>query len=337
MASTRTPGPTVRQISAASGFSIGTVSRALSGHPAVAPATREAVQAAAGRLGAGRDVGSRPTGPVLVRCPYLLDDYFGRVVTAAVEALAAAGRTVVVDVGESAREANVLTVAGAELAGAVLVLPPEQVRDLASLRDRRLPFVVVDPRESLPPDVPSVSAAHVTGARDVTEHLLGLGHRRIGVVSGPPEWLATRARLAGHAAALAHVGLLPDPSLRRSVQATADDGFVAGSSLLEDPGPGGRPTAIVAFNDKCATGVVRAAAERGLRVPQDLSVTGFDDLDIARAAVPALTTARQPLEEMGRLAVSVLLRLIGHQPVDALHVSLSAELVVRGSTGPPPT
>ena len=90
---------------------------------------------------------------------------------------------------------------------------------------------------------------------------------------------------------------------------------------------------MVAFNDKTAIGAMAAAADRGLRVPRDLSVTGFDDIDLAQAASPMLTTVRQPLAEMGRMAVSLLIRLIDRRPVDALHVELATELVVRGSTG----
>jgi len=331
---------TVRQLAEATGYSVGTVSRALSGHPAVAPATREAILAAAARLGAPptqRPARRAADAPVLVRCPYVLDDYFGRVVTAVVETLALHGRRAVLDTGETARERDVLAglVRERELAGAVLVLPPEPVRDLEALRVARFPFVVVDPMTALPADVPSVSAAHLTSARALTAHLLGLGHRRIGIVGGPTEWLASRSRLAGHASALADVGLLPDPSLRRSVRPTAEDGYAAACDLLDAPGPGGPPTAVVAFNDKVASGVLRSAAERGLRVPGDLSVTGFDDLDLARSTVPALTTAHQPLEEMGRMAVSLLVRLVAGQTVDALHVSLATELVVRGSTAPP--
>jgi LacI family transcriptional regulator len=334
---------TVRQIAVASGYSVGTVSRALSGHPAVAPSTRDAVLAAAASLGVAVDAArsggelarSRAAdGLVLVRCPYVLDDYFGRVVTAVVETLALHGRRVQLDSGESARGRRTFDELATDpsVAGAILVLPPEHPREISALRAAGFPLVVVDPMTTLPGDVPSVSAAHLTSARALTSHLLELGHRRIGVVGGPPGWVASRSRLAGHASALADAGLLPDPSLRRSIRPTAEEGHRAAAELLDLPEP---PTAVVAFNDKAASGVLSAAAERGLRVPGDLSVTGFDDLDLARSTVPALTTARQPLEEMGRMAVSLLLRLITRQAVDALHVSLATELVVRGSTAAP--
>jgi LacI family transcriptional regulator len=91
----------------------------------------------------------------------------------------------------------------------------------------------------------------------------------------------------------------------------------------------------VGFNDKVAVGIIAAAADRGLRVPEGLSVTGFDDVDLAQATTPKLTTVRQPLEEMGRMAVSLLIRLLERHQLDALHVELATELVVRGSTARP--
>jgi LacI family transcriptional regulator len=92
---------------------------------------------------------------------------------------------------------------------------------------------------------------------------------------------------------------------------------------------------LVAFNDKAAIGALQAAAERGLSAPRDLSIAGFDDLDLSRATTPQLTTVRQPLQEMGRMAVSLLTRLLDRHEVEALHVELATELIVRGSTGSP--
>ncbi|MFD0471646.1 LacI family DNA-binding transcriptional regulator [Nonomuraea thailandensis] len=118
---------------------------------------------------------------------------------------------------------------------------------------------------------------------------------------------------------------MPEPNI--------EHGYLSARELLGLPD---RPTALVAFNDKMAVGALRAAAEAGLSVPGDLSVAGFDDIDISRAASPALTTVRQPLEEMGRMAVTLLMRLLSRHTLEALHVSLGTELVVRGSTGPAP-
>jgi LacI family transcriptional regulator len=132
---------------------------------------------------------------------------------------------------------------------------------------------------------------------------------------------------------MADVGVLPAPALLRSVEATTEDGYRAAGELL-DLRP--RPTALVCFNDKAAVGALRAAAERGVRVPDDVSVVGFDDIDLSRATTPMLTTVRQPLQEMGRMAVSLLMRVLERHQLEALHVELATELVVRGSTGPVP-
>jgi LacI family transcriptional regulator len=326
---------TVRDIAAETGVSIATVSRVLNGHARVAPETRELVQRAADRLGAQSGAGPSRTsqGAIYLRCPYTLTDYFGLIVSSIAETLDLHQRTLILDAGENSQSAQVLaTLAGrSNLAGALLILPPEADEELVALRAQGFPFVVADPRNEVPRDIAAVSAAHLAGARNATHHLLGFGHRRIGVIAGPREWMAARNRLAGHNSALADAGILPDPALVRFVEPTVGFGHRAAEELLDLPEP---PTALVCFNDKTAIGVMAAAAGRGLRIPRDLSVTGFDDIDVAQAASPMLTTVRQPLAEMGRMAVSLLIRLIDRQPVEALHVELATELVVRGSTGP---
>src|SRR6266699_3855214 len=271
---------TVRDIAAQTGVSIATVSRVLNGRDHVAPETRDLVRAAAEQLRAGP--ARAPAGAVYLRCPYLLTDYFGLIVSAVAETLALHGRAVLLDAGTAAQQASVLPSLASRpgIAGAIVILPPEPGEQLAALRTRGFPLVVVDPRTPVPRDIAAVSAAHFAGARSMTAHLAGLGHRRIGVIAGPHNWLAGQARLAGHASALA------------------------------------------------------AAGEHGLRVPGDLSVTGFDDIDLAQATSPALTTVRQPLAEMGRMAVSLLVRLLDGHQVDALHVELATALIVRGATGP---
>jgi LacI family transcriptional regulator len=324
---------TVREVAAATGVSIATVSRVLNQQGSVAPETRALVERAVEELGlrAPSPRGGTPkpaAGAVYVRCPYLLTDYFGLIVSSIAESLDRHGRQLVLNAGDNV-PSSLREQPG--LAGAILILPPEPPADLVQLRNRRFPFVVVDPRTPLPRDIASVSAAHFSGARQVSAHLTGLGHRRIGVIAGPREWLASEARLSGHAAALADAGSLPDPSLVRYVEPTTEEGYRAAGELLD---LSTRPTALVAFNDKAAVGAMQAAAQRGLSIPHDLSIAGFDDIDVSRATSPLLTTVRQPLQEMGRMAVSLLIRLLDRHEVEALHVELATELVVRNSTGP---
>ena len=328
----------MRAIAAQTGVSIATVSRVLNDQTNVAPETRELVRRAAEQLGAqAARPGVARTAPdaVYLRCPYTLTDYFGLIVSSIAETLELHGRTLILNAGEAAQRETVLPALPGRpgVGGAIVILPPEPSDQLVALRARGFPIVVVDPRTAPPRDVASVSAAHFAGARSLTHHLVQLGHRRIGVVAGPHNWLAGEARLAGHAAALAGAGVLPDPTLTRLGEPTTHLGYRAAGELLDLPD---RPTALVCFNDKTAVGALAAAAERGLSVPGDLSVTGFDDIDLAQATNPQLTTVRQPLEEMGRMAVSLLIRLLDGHRVDALHVELATELVVRGSTGPAP-
>jgi LacI family transcriptional regulator len=178
-----------------------------------------------------------------------------------------------------------------------------------------------------------VSAAHTAGADQAMKHLLSLGHRRIGAILGPRGWIATEDRRRGYHAALAAAGIMPDPQLEvESESFEISGGAKAAVQLLDLAEP---PTAIFAFNDNIAIGTIRAARERGLSVPDDFSIVGFDDLEEAEIVTPALTTIRQPLAEMGRIAVSLLMRLLENQRLEALHVELGTRLVVRDSTAPP--
>ncbi len=334
----------MREIASETGVSIATVSRVLNGQAHVAPHTRALVLSALERRGGLAPEPRSATAPrkaragVYVRCPYILTDYFGLIVSSIAQALDRLDIPLVLNAGEAAQTSSVLAglSARSDVGGAILILPPESGEALVALRATGFPFVVVDPRTPVPRDIAAVSAAHFAGARAVTSHLIELGHRRIGVIGGPGEWLAGDARLAGHTAAMAEVRVLPSEELIRKVEPTVEHGYRAAVELLDLPEP---PTALVGFSDKTAVGALRAAADRGLSVPGDLSVTGFDDIDLSRATNPLLTTVRQPLEEMGRMAVSLLRRLMDQHEVEtlhieALHIELATDLVVRGSTGP---
>jgi LacI family transcriptional regulator len=332
---------TVRAIAAETGLSIATVSRVLNGGENVAAQTRQRVSAVVERLGdrapePRRRASARATRPpVFVRCPYLLTDYFGHIVTSIAETLALHERSMLLDAGDAVVRSTALRELPRRRSvhGAVLILPPEPRADLEALLARDYPLVVVDPRTDVPRGMVSVSAAHFSGARAVTRHLIELGHRRIGVITGPPNWHTRDDRLGGHLAALGEAGILGDSELMRSGEPATKTGVWAGRELL-DLRP--RPSAVVCFNDKVAVGVMEMAAACGLRVPRDLSVTGFDDIDVSRATTPSLTTVRQPLQEMGRTAVTMLMRQLDGHAHEALSMELQTRLVVRESTGPVP-
>jgi LacI family transcriptional regulator len=339
------PGPashraTIDDVASAAGVSTATVSRVLNGSANVAPQTRAAVQRAIERHGLTarpRRVRPRPLpGVVTVRCPYVLDDYFGAILSAVAHSLRERGKVLLLSAEAAAgNEPSLPELLRPELTeGALLILPPEPGAVLADLHAGGYPFVVVDPRTAPPPDIAAVSAAHLAGARMATEHLLRLGHARIGAITGPLNWLASDGRLLGYRAALAAQGrLAPDDLVQVGGEPTVANGLRAARALFAAAQP---PTAIVAFNDKMAIGAMQAAAECGLRVPRDVSVVGFDDSELSRVTVPPLTTVRQPLAEMARMGVELLLRLADGRDIHTLHVELATELITRASTGPPP-
>ncbi|MEV4090481.1 substrate-binding domain-containing protein, partial [Nonomuraea fuscirosea] len=213
--------------------------------------------------------------------------------------------------------------------GVVIVASRLSTGIQAQLSARSLPFAVVDPEGEPAPGVVSVGATNWNGGLAATRHLLELGHRRIGMISGPADMLCSQARIDGYRAALETAGLPVIPDLIKRGTFLVDSGHDQGHALLSLPEP---PTAIFAGSDLMAFGVFEAARQRGLRVPEDLSVVGFDDLPLAKSAWPPLTTVRQPLQEMAALATRTVLAM-GHGDVpETKRVELATELIVRDST-----
>ena len=330
---------TIKQVAAAAGVSIATVSRVLNGHSDVSAETRQAVERVLRergyRAGSRRFPVARATGLVGVTMPVVHPGYFAQILSGAAEALYENGMRAVVcpTLHSHEREASLIErLASGGADGAILVLPEESPAELRALAEHGFPFVVVDPLAEVPDGIPVVCAAHSSGATQATQHLLSLGHRRIGVIGGPEGRVATRERLRGHHAALAGAGVLPEELLVRYANFRIDGGRGQAAALLDLPKP---PTAIFAFNDAMAIGVMQEAAARGLRIPDDLSVVGFDDTVEASVTVPALTTVRQPLAELGRTAVSVLVRQLGDRHFEPLRNELETRLVPRDSSGAP--
>jgi LacI family transcriptional regulator len=162
-----------------------------------------------------------------------------------------------------------------------------------------------------------------------TEHLLSLGHRRIGFIAGPTRLLCSRARLDGYRAALEGAGIPVDDALIVPGDFYHASGSTGASALLDLRKP---PTAVFAASDQMALGAIEALRRRGLRVPEDMSVVGFDDLPEVRWLSPPLTTVRQPLTEMGKVAARTVLRLARGEELDSPRLELATELVVRAST-----
>jgi DNA-binding LacI/PurR family transcriptional regulator len=199
------------------------------------------------------------------------------------------------------------------------------------LATRGIPLVLLDPRGDPAPAVPSVGASNWNGGLMATRHLLGLGHRRVAAIAGPDYALASRARLDGFRTALDMAGVPVDPELIGRGDFLVEGGLAEAERLLRLPCP---PTAIFTCNDGQASGVYRAAYRLGLRVPDDVSVVGFDDLPAVRWMNPPLTTVRQPLTEMASAATEMLLKLARGEFPTRHRVELGTELIIRESTAP---
>jgi LacI family transcriptional regulator len=329
---------TLAHVAASAGVSVATVSKVLNGRDDVAPATRALVQ----ELLHEHDYVARRVRPALAPAIELffhgqLNAYHTEVLQGVVEGAAEAGVAVVVSMrprGERdtrpsrpAAWARELATAGRQ--AAIVVTSELAAAELTALTRARLPVVVIDPLNLPSARVTSVGSTNFAGGLLATQHLLELGHRRIAYLGGPPAAACSQARLHGYRGAMEAAGApVPDQYVRTG-RFSYEHGVAAGAALLDLPVP---PTGVFAGSDETALGVIEAARVRGLRVPQDLSVVGFDDTPVARLAAPPLTTVRQPLREMGAVAVRTALRRAAGEPVDSHHVELATELVVRQST-----
>jgi len=217
--------------------------------------------------------------------------------------------------------------------GVILVFSDLVPVEKHKLRSRGVNFVVVDPADEPEPDVASIGSANWAGGLAAAEHLIELGHRRIGMISGPEDMICSIARVDGYRSALERAGIGFDPALVRAGDFHVGGGHRAATELLSLECP---PTAIFAGSDLQALGVYEAARPRGIRIPYDLSVVGYDDLRIGHWVGPPLTTIRQPLVEMAETAARLLIQMVD-DPDAAVNrrVDLATSLVVRESTAPP--
>ncbi|GAA3120453.1 LacI family DNA-binding transcriptional regulator [Streptomyces rameus] len=332
-----TQSATLAEIARAAGVSAPTVSKVLNGRADVAPATRARVEELLRVHGYRRRRAEASRSPLIDLVFHELESAWALEVIRGVEAVAGdAGLSVVLS-----ESAGRLTpgrtwadqVAARRPHGVVLVLSGLDESQRALLASRSIPFVVMDPAGDPGPDVPSIGATNWQGGLAATRHLVELGHTRIGAISGPSRMMCSRARMDGYRAALETAGLPVDPSLVAAGDFHHDAGYRLGLELLRRPD---RPTAVFAGNDLQALGLYEAARELGLRVPEDVSVVGFDDLPVARWVGPPLTTVRQPLAEMAAAAARLVLELgQARQERTATRVELATSLVVRSSTAGP--
>ncbi|MEO5780972.1 MAG: substrate-binding domain-containing protein, partial [Arthrobacter oryzae] len=216
--------------------------------------------------------------------------------------------------------------------GMIVVTSAFGAAHLDAFHRRGIPVVVIDPLNPPPGDVVSVGTTNWAGGKDATSHLLELGHRRIAYIGGPDAAECNEARLHGYMAALRAEGVPVEDRYIISGQFRSEHGANGMKALLQLEQ---RPTAIFAASDSIALGVLAEARRQKIRVPEDMSLVGFDGTYQAEESVPALTSVTQPLQEMGRAALRFILRQMRGEVLDSRRVELVTRLVVRESTAPP--
>jgi DNA-binding LacI/PurR family transcriptional regulator len=332
--------PTLSEVAAVAGTSVPTVSKVLRGGTDVSPEMRLKVMDAVRAVGytrRGRSAGDRfrdeadaPTTIELV-LHHAESTWMNRVLAGAEYEAAAAGLDVIITL---ARENHdwASRLLRRRSAGAIVVLVDPSSSQFKSLSAAGIPVVLIDPMSGVPEEAVSVGAANWDGGRIAAEHLLSLGHTRIGIVTGGRRYLYSTARVDGFRATAkaaapreAVISVANGNWDPRQAEAATHSLFDRGLAL----------TAVFTCSDAMALGVYDALAARGLRVPVDVSVVGFDDMPEAQWARPPLTTVRQPTAELGAMAVRRLLEIAradGSETRSRSHLELSTDLVIRAST-----
>jgi LacI family transcriptional regulator len=332
-------GVTVMDVAHASGVSVATVSRVLSGYEFVKESTRVRVMKAVERLGYVANLQARSLAVgrsqiIGLLVPNLDIGYVGTITQGIDQALERANYDLILYTSHrypSKESFYVNTIASGFTEGLLLVAPQVPAAYLDFLRNRNFPYVLIDQADSTENST-VVEATNWQGAYDATCYLCQLGHTRIAFITGALAIRSAVDRLSGYKAALTDCGIPFRDELVVEGDYQQRSGYEATKRLLSRIDPA--PTAIFASNDLSAFGAMDAARECGLHIPDDISVIGFDDIPQAVIVYPKLTTVRQPLEQMGQVAVRMLLELINDRSYPPQRVTLPTQLVIRDSCGP---
>lgn len=326
---------TIFDVAAASGVSYGTVSRVLNNDPHVHPDTRTRIVEEIERLGyvtnrQARSLAGGRSNTIGLLVPDLGTAYIGEIIHGIDAELSLSDLDLILYTTHrtASKEANyVANLAEGMVDGLLLVLPRSPIDYIETLTRRKVPFVLID-HQGTGENCSAVGATNWQGAYTATEYLIKLGHTRIGFITGTMDLGCAVDRLKGYRSALRTYHISEEEELIYPGTFYQPDGYTGTSALLDLPNP---PTAIFASNDVMAMGAMDAVRNRGLRVPDDISIIGFDDIPQAALIRPALTTINQPLEKMGRVAAQMLIDSLRSADKEVRRVELPTELIVRDS------
>ena len=328
---------TLAAVAEEAGVSLSTISKVLNGRSDVAPSTRSRVEELLSRQGYARRGGRASTKTDLIELVFHeLDSIWSMELISGVESVAKEhGLSVVLTVSGDQHSPDPDWIEGVmrrRPVGVVLVFSDLAPRYRERLRSRAIPFVIIDPSGDPSPEAPSVGSANWAGGLMATRHLLELGHTRIAAITGPEDMMCSLARLDGYRSAMNSAGAPIDPRWVRFGDFHVSGGRDHTVELLALPEV---PTAIFAGSDLQALGALDAARARGLRVPDDISIVGYDDIPLARWTSPALTTVHQPLRRMGAEAARLAIRMSEEGLPTVPRMDLATSLIVRDSTAAP--
>ncbi len=331
---------TIRDVARQSGVSVTTVSRVLNNRLDVSEETSQRVMSVVQDLGyasslAARGLRSRQTNVIGLIIPEVASHYCQEVLRGVNRTIALMDKNLIIYTSGVLERENIalherssVALLNGSIADGVIVVTPTATQFATDA-----PLVIIDPNNDNPL-YPAIIATNREGALSAVDYLIGLGHRRIGHISGRQELISSIQRLQGYKEALAAAGIPVDENLIEIGDFSTPTAIPCARRLLSLPD---RPTAIFAANDMTAIAVYQVAAELGLRIPQDLSVVGFDNLRESAFIQPPLTTVDQSVEKMGAMAMEIVVKLVERQslpasPADVPHlVKVPTELVIRGS------
>ncbi len=333
------PAVTILDVAKHSGVSYSTVSRVATGYEFVKPATREKVQKAMDELGyvanlKARSLAGGRSNMIGLLVFDLENSYFTEVVRGIDAEASALDYDMVISTTHRRldREKSYITQLASGIVDGLIIMLPQNIESwLEPLRQRDVPYVLIDHESGLGQGH-IIRTANRRGAIEATNHLLDLGHRQIGLITGTPSVQSGRERVEGVHQAFAERGLSVDSALVVQGDFDEDSGYACAMKLLQTDN---RPTAIFALNDAMALGAYRAAEELHIDIPSQLSIIGFDDIPEASYIRPRLTTVRQPQREIGQNAMRLLVELIEDSERELETITLETELIVRQSCSKP--
>ncbi|PMN08408.1 DNA-binding transcriptional regulator CytR [Vibrio splendidus] len=330
---------TMKDVAQLAGVSTATVSRALMNPEKVSVSTRKRVETAVLEAGyspntLARNLRRNESKTIITIVPDICDPYFAEIIRGIEDA--AVENDYLVLLGDSGqqkkRESSFVNLVFTKQADGMLLLGTDHPFDVSKPEQKNLPPMVMACEFAPELELPTVHIDNLTSAFEAVNYLAQLGHKRIAQISGPTTATLCKFRQQGYQQALRRAGVSMNPAYSTVGDFTFEAGAQAVRQLLALPE---QPTAIFCHNDAMAIGAIQEAKKLGLRIPQDLSIVGFDDIQFAQYCDPPLTTISQPRYEIGRQAMLMMLDLLKGNDVQAGSRLLEAKLVVRGSTAPP--